>query len=227
MNARKPAARATARAAAAKAASTSPQHDNAHQPDSPTVTSRIFVTVGTTRFDSLITTVCSHPFLTLLLDLNCSSLTIQHGSSPLCLTTVPGVTPASSPPDTSTDHHFTYTSPTHPTPLAIHTYTYHPTLLPSLTSATLIISHAGAGSILESLALRKPLLVVVNETLMDNHQTELAEALAGMGVVRWTRVEGLVECLGKGGWGAMKALGGREAGRLVRVLDEEAGFELR
>lgn len=44
----------------------------------------------------------------------------------------------------------------------------------------LIISHAGAGSILEALRMphRPRLLVVVNTKLMDNHQLELAEALS-------------------------------------------------
>lgn len=37
---------------------------------------------------------------------------------------------------------------------------------------------AGSGSIFETLRLRKPLIVVVNEDLMDNHQSELAEELA-------------------------------------------------
>ncbi|KAJ9085352.1 N-acetylglucosaminyldiphosphodolichol N-acetylglucosaminyltransferase catalytic subunit alg13 [Entomophthora muscae] len=35
----------------------------------------------------------------------------------------------------------------------------------------------GSGSILESLRLRKRLVVVVNNTLADNHQAELAEEL--------------------------------------------------
>jgi len=38
--------------------------------------------------------------------------------------------------------------------------------------------YAGSGSIFETLRLAKPLIVVVNEDLMDNHQSELAEELA-------------------------------------------------
>ncbi len=40
-----------------------------------------------------------------------------------------------------------------------------------------IISHAGAGNVLEALQNKKKLFVVVNDSLMDNHQVELAEAL--------------------------------------------------
>ncbi|CCE65326.1 hypothetical protein TPHA_0K01930 [Tetrapisispora phaffii CBS 4417] len=39
----------------------------------------------------------------------------------------------------------------------------------------LIISHSGTGSILDALRLHKPLIAVVNDSLMDNHQLQIAQ----------------------------------------------------
>ena len=50
-------------------------------------------------------------------------------------------------------------------------------------AADVVISHAGAGSILEALELGKRLVVCVNDALMDNHQAELATALEARGHV--------------------------------------------
>jgi beta-1,4-N-acetylglucosaminyltransferase len=41
-----------------------------------------------------------------------------------------------------------------------------------------IISHGGAGNVLEALQNKNKLFVVVNDLLMDNHQVELAESLS-------------------------------------------------
>lgn len=59
---------------------------------------------------------------------------------------------------------------------------YVPSIGPYLGKADVVISHAGSGTILEALRMdastRPKLIVVPNETLMDNHQTELAKALS-------------------------------------------------
>uniref|UniRef100_A0ABI7VUV9 UDP-N-acetylglucosamine transferase subunit ALG13 n=1 Tax=Felis catus TaxID=9685 RepID=A0ABI7VUV9_FELCA len=54
---------------------------------------------------------------------------------------------------------------------------YKDSLKEDLEKADLVISHAGAGSCLETLENRKPLVVVINEKLMNNHQLELAKQL--------------------------------------------------
>jgi len=41
-----------------------------------------------------------------------------------------------------------------------------------------VLSHAGSGTILDALRLGLPLIVVPNPSLLDNHQVDLAEALA-------------------------------------------------
>ncbi|WVZ69315.1 hypothetical protein U9M48_018119 [Paspalum notatum var. saurae] len=69
--------------------------------------------------------------------------------------------------------------------LQVDHFTFSPSIADHMRTASLVISHAvpyssdeGSGSIFETLRLGKPLIVVVNEDLMDNHQSELAEELA-------------------------------------------------
>ena len=52
-----------------------------------------------------------------------------------------------------------------------------------------VISHAGSGSILAALRIAVPIIVIPNPELLDNHQAELAEALAGQGYVVHGRLE--------------------------------------
>lgn len=47
--------------------------------------------------------------------------------------------------------------------------------------ADLVVSHAGTGSIMDALRRKKPLIVVANPDLMDNHQHQVGRALAKMG----------------------------------------------
>nr|CAB3221196.1 UDP-N-acetylglucosamine transferase subunit ALG13 homolog [Phallusia mammillata] len=113
----------------------------------------VFVTVGTTSFDELTELVTSEPILKILETKSYSSLLVQYGRG----------------------HHQVKECNT--AGLKINGYRYKDSISGDITNADLVISHAGAGTCLEVLGARKPLVVVVNEKLMDNHQFELAKQL--------------------------------------------------
>jgi len=119
----------------------------------------IFVTVGTTSFDGLVDAVTSEPALRWMADNGYDRLAVQYGK---------GRKPSAAA--TSFDG---------PLSVAVESYDYKPSLEGDMSDADLIISHAGAGTVMECLRMRngKRLAVVINSSLMDNHQTELADAL--------------------------------------------------
>ncbi|PKA65822.1 beta-1,4-N-acetylglucosaminyltransferase [Apostasia shenzhenica] len=124
--------------------------------DVKTVKKVVFVTVGTTCFDALVKSVDSQRVKDELWRRGYTNLVIQIGRGSY-------IPSKSSEGDGS---------------FAVDYFTFSPSIADYLRSASLIISHAGSGSIFETLCLGKPLIVVVNEDLMDNHQSELAEELA-------------------------------------------------
>ncbi|KAL5218241.1 hypothetical protein ABZP36_018925 [Zizania latifolia] len=115
----------------------------------------VFVTVGTTCFDALVKAVDSEAMKEALLQKGYTDLVIQMGRGTYMPSKVSG---------SST--------------LQVDYFTFSPSIADYIREASLVISHAGSGSIFETLRLSKPLIVVVNEDLMDNHQSELAEELA-------------------------------------------------
>nr|CAG4642222.1 EOG090X0KOU [Eurycercus lamellatus] len=118
----------------------------------------VFVTVGTTSFDVLINRVL-HPETLDVLEKQCfTHIMLQIGR---------GLKPDI--PDNRK--------------IEVSWYSFKDNILHDMESASLIISHAGAGSCLESLNVGKPLIVVVNDTLMGNHQHELADKLHSEGYV--------------------------------------------
>ncbi|XP_013193604.1 UDP-N-acetylglucosamine transferase subunit ALG13 homolog [Amyelois transitella] len=114
---------------------------------------KCFITVGTTRFDLLVKTIFLPSSIEVLKKLGCKEITFQIGNS-----------------DFETGDY-------ERNGVKLHVYRFKDSLEEDIRSCDLIISHAGAGSCLEALEARKPLLVVINEDLMDNHQLELAEQL--------------------------------------------------
>ncbi|KAI3941650.1 hypothetical protein MKX01_018240 [Papaver californicum] len=116
----------------------------------------VFVTVGTTCFDALVKAVDTLEVKEELSSKGYTHLTIQMGRGSYIPTKSAGEEGG----------------------LVVDYFTFSSSIADYLKSASLVISHAGSGSIFETLKLGKPLIVVVNEDLMDNHQCELAEELA-------------------------------------------------
>lgn len=116
----------------------------------------VFVTVGTTSFDALVKAVNAAEVRKELYKKGYTNIIVQMGRG----TFVP------------TKSALEDGSP------ALDYFTFSSSIAENMKSASLVISHAGSGSIFETLRLGKPLIVVVNEDLMDNHQSELAEELA-------------------------------------------------
>ena len=124
------------------------------------------MTVGTTEFDALVAAATAPPFLARLEALGFAWLRLQVGRG-------------AAPPDTDRTTWFRFA----------------PTITEEMRAADVVISHAGAGSVLEALELGKRLVVCVNDALMDNHQAELANALEARGHVVVSTVDDVADAL--------------------------------
>ncbi|CAN0892181.1 UDP-N-acetylglucosamine transferase subunit ALG13 homolog [Linum grandiflorum] len=127
----------------------------------------VFVTVGTTLFDALVRAVDTEQVKRELSRRGYTHLLIQIGRG--------SYLPQKSKGDDEDGS------------LSVDYFTFSSSIADHLRAASLVISHAGSGSIFETLRLGKPLIVVVNEDLMDNHQCELAEELAERNHLYFTR----------------------------------------
>jgi beta-1,4-N-acetylglucosaminyltransferase len=115
----------------------------------------IFVTVGTTRFDPLIQAVTRVEALQWMKRNGYTHLVIQYGK---------GLEPVKQVAENAF--------------VDIRSYSFQPSLEQDMKEADLLISHGGAGTVMEALRHQTRLVVVINSDLMDNHQTELAHAMA-------------------------------------------------
>eukprot|EP00727_Mastigamoeba_balamuthi_P008938 m51a1_g4667 putative udp-n-acetylglucosamine transferase subunit (374) ;mRNA; r:104942-106605 len=134
----------------------------------------IFVTVGTTNFDALVRVADSERFAAAASAAGYSGVLVQRGAGayvPCSARATEGTDPA---PQGAAQ------GPQGPSQGAfwVRHYTFKASLRADMERAALVVSHAGAGSVLEAADLRKPLVVVVNGALMDNHQLELARKAA-------------------------------------------------
>ncbi|EZA47434.1 UDP-N-acetylglucosamine transferase subunit ALG13 homolog [Ooceraea biroi] len=161
----------------------------------------VFVTVGTTKFDNLITTVLSREVLEALSAHNYKHLILQIGSS--------GLEPDCSP---RCGFH------------KIETFKLSPSIGEYMQSADLVISHAGAGSVLEALENRKHLIVVINDLLMDNHQVELAEQLCKDEHLYYCTCQNLLHTVQTMDLAKLKPFVSDKSKNIAGFIDEIMGF---
>ncbi|XP_014210134.1 UDP-N-acetylglucosamine transferase subunit ALG13 homolog [Copidosoma floridanum] len=162
---------------------------------------KIFVTVGTTKFDDLIKTITTDEVLQELSKKGYSEMIMQIGRSHV-------------EPDCTKRCGFH----------RIEVFNLKPSLQEDMQTADLIISHAGAGSCLEALELSKPLIVVTNDRLMDNHQLELAEQLYKDGHLLYTNCKGLTQLIRSMNLSELKPFTGDKSKTIANTINEIMGF---
>lgn len=146
----------------------------------------VLVTVGTTRFDDLVSVIFSREFQKAAENIRVTEIVLQYGQSNL--------------PSKTLDH------------IHLSTYPYIFKEMPEyIKAADIIISHCGSGTALDVIrgpifqsehptptTQRPPprLILVPNPTLMDNHQNELAEELGKLGCAQVASIQNLPIILG-------------------------------
>lgn len=131
-----------------------------------------FVTVGTTEFDELIETAMSPAVLAALASRGVGQMQLQIGRGRATV---------------DSDHI---------SPIRIDSYGIKSSISDDIRAADIVIGHAGAGTCLEVLSAHKPLIVVINASLQDNHQLELAQQLAADGHVLYCYPDQLATTIG-------------------------------
>ena len=116
---------------------------------------QLLVTGGTTKFENLIKNIDKDEFYETIIKHNFKKLIIQKGTGEY----IP-------------KQYEKYTNK-----IDIQICTILNNFENIIKQSDLIISHAGAGILLESLKNKRNVIVCVNDTLMDNHQIELAYSL--------------------------------------------------
>ena len=129
------------------------------------------ITVGSTKFDDLIKSADSEEFIDALKARGIRKLVVQKGNGAYTPAVLAAAGDFASVIEYSKD-------------------------IPAmLRKASLVISHAGAGTVLDCLLHKRRMVIVPNETLMANHQVQLAEELAKYDLISWCRAPDVLSTL--------------------------------
>ena len=126
---------------------------------------QLLITVGTTKFEKLIENIDKDDFY---------KMAIQHGFNKIII-------------QKGTGEYIPKNYTKYEKDINVQVSTILKNFENVIKSSELIISHGGAGIILESLRNKKKVIVCVNDLLMDNNQVELASSLDKEGYVRYAK----------------------------------------
>ncbi|EDV28959.1 UDP-N-acetylglucosamine transferase subunit ALG13-like protein [Trichoplax sp. H2] len=160
----------------------------------------VFVTVGTTSFDDLIKTISSDECCKILESRGYTKLLLQIGCG-------------------NFEPKFNTTNK-----LQLEYYRYKPSLNDDMMNADVILSHGGAGSILECLQLKKKLLVVINDKLSENHQVEFATKLSNSGYLYCCTCNNLTTVLQESNFSKLKKFPSSEPESFCHFLNQQLGL---
>jgi beta-1,4-N-acetylglucosaminyltransferase len=162
--------------------------------------SYVFVTVGTTKFPELIRTVDTVEFGNLLRDLGYTGIHIQYGND----------TPPKNIQKTSQ--------------FSCQIFDYKSDLKEEVNNCSLVIGHAGVGTIFEVLEKEKNLVVVPNTKLMNNHQMEISKEMADRRFLLQSTCETLKEDLKKANFSHLFLFPSKESNAWVNTLELKLRF---
>ncbi|WKY13868.1 hypothetical protein Q1695_004592 [Nippostrongylus brasiliensis] len=172
-----------------------------------------FVTVGTTRFDQLVNQILSEECVTVLKSVGVQQIKIQLGAGEwnddVRQRVFNGVVADQGDGES-------YGMP-------VHYYRFKRNIQDDMKEAMIVVGHAGAGTCLECLRLRKPFIVVVNEELMDNHQLELAKELASGEHLLYCTVSSLSTTLSSPSLFHLKPFTPPDQGLVAKFIDSRMG----
>lgn len=132
------------------------------------------VTVGT-QFDDLIRAVDSEDFIKTLAALSITKLKVQRGDG---LYKPGSLSAAASEAG-----------------IEVEIFGYSATLPDDLQAASLVVSHAGASTVLDCLTHKRRVIIVPNDELTNNSEVKLCEELKKYGLVRWCQCADVLKTL--------------------------------
>ncbi|KAJ3778231.1 glycosyl transferase [Lentinula raphanica] len=171
---------------------------------------RAFITVGSTRFDELIQAIFSTSVLHSLSNKGYTELVVQCGYS-------------SFPYDYLLAHG-ELSFKVQEEGVFIECWKFRPALETEYEQADLVISHAGSGTIVDVLRMNKPLIVVPNSTLLDDHQQELAAALEKLNHLRSSTISSLATTIQEFNPSSFTKFPPFAGDKFRDLVDEEMGF---